>query len=179
MFFDFHFLNLKIFRLSEDFQYLNHNKTSDFWSLEKGYSTRDEKTYPRRVMGSGARAGLNIVLKLNQADLDYLCRGPVQGFKILFHTPGEIPRVSKEYFRLPLRQEVLVTVKPNMITTSDDLIDYMPDRRQCYFSDERFLRFFKVYTQNNCELECLANYTLSKNFYFWMGSVHLLASFLL
>lgn len=92
--------------------------------------------------------------------MDYICRGPVQGFKILLHTPGEIPRVSKQYFRVPLRQEVVVSVKPNMITTSDGLIEYAPDRRQCYFNNERHLKFFKVYTQSNCELECLANFTL-------------------
>ena len=86
--------------------------------------------------------------------------GPVQGFKILLHTPGEIPRVSKQYFRVPLNQEVVVSVKPNMITTSEGLIGYAPNRRQCYFNDERQLKFFKVYTQSNCELECLANFTL-------------------
>jgi hypothetical protein len=53
-----------------------------------------------------------------------------------------------------------VSVKPNMITTSDGLIGYAPNRRQCYFNDERQLKFFKVYTQSNCELECLANFTL-------------------
>ena len=86
--------------------------------------------------------------------------GPVQGFKILLHTPGEIPRVSKQYFRVPLNQEVVVSVKPNMITTSEGLVGYAPNRRQCYFNDERQLKFFKVYTQSNCELECLANFTL-------------------
>jgi len=86
----------------------------------------------------------------------------VQGFKILLHTPGEIPRVSKQYFRVPLRQEVVVSVKPNMITTSSGLANYAPERRQCYFNDERHLSFFKVYTQSNCELECLTNFTFAE-----------------
>lgn len=34
--------------------------------------------------------------------------------------------------------------------------------RQCYFEHERYLRYFKVYTQANCELECLTNYTMFK-----------------
>lgn len=33
-------------------------------------------------------------------------------------------------------------------------------RRQCFFEKERILKFFNVYTQPNCELECLANYTV-------------------
>lgn len=89
-----------------------------------------------------------------------MCRGPVQGFKILLHTPGEIPQVSKHYIRVPLQQEVLISVKPNMITTSDELKYYKPSQRQCYFEKERYLKFFKVYTQRNCELECLTDHTL-------------------
>lgn len=73
-----------------------------------------------------------------------------------------MPQVSKHYFRVPLLEEVLISVKPNMITTSENLRHYTPWDRQCYFSDERDLRFFKIYTQRNCELECLSNYTLSK-----------------
>lgn len=140
---------------------MTHNDSAENWSLEDGYKNADAETYPRRVLGPGSRAGLNIVLKLTENDLDYICRGPVQGFKILLHTPGEVPRVSKQYFRVPLGQEVVVSVKPNMITTSEGLADYAPERRQCYFNDERKLNFFRVYTQSNCELECLANFTLA------------------
>lgn len=47
-----------------------------------------------------------------------------------------------------------------MMTTSEGLAKYPPNRRQCYFNNERSLQFFRVYTQNNCELECFANLTL-------------------
>lgn len=40
---------------------------------------------------------------------------PVQGFKVSLHVPGEIPRVSKQFFRVPLSREVVVTVTPKMI----------------------------------------------------------------
>lgn len=155
--------------MASDFKFLDHNSSSESWTLEDGYSTSNPTTYPHRVLGPGARAGLNIVLKLTEPDLDYICRGPVQGFKILLHTPGEIPRVSKQYFRVPQRQEVVVSVKPNMITTSEGLADYAPERRQCYFNKERDLKFFKVYTQSNCELECLANFTLGTDRDFSIG----------
>lgn len=84
--------------------------------------------YPYRVFGAGARVGLFVLLRLFEQHLDYICRGPVQGFKILLHTPGEVPQVSKHYFRVPLLHEVLVAVKPNMITTSEGLWNYEPHR---------------------------------------------------
>ncbi len=127
--------------------------------MEKGYRTADNKIYPRRVSGAGAKVGLTVDLGLLEADLDYVCRGTVQGFRILLHTPGEIPRVSKHFFRVPLNQEVLVAVKPQMITTSKNLDQYHYDRRNCYFGHEKELKYFKFYTQSNCELECLTNFT--------------------
>lgn len=51
------------------------------------------------------------------------------------------------------------SIKATQITTSDGLRGYEPSKRQCFFNSDRQLRFFKVYTQNNCEEECLANFT--------------------
>lgn len=67
-----------------------------------------------------------------------------------------------QYFRAPLNQEVVVAVKPDMMTTSDGLKDYDPHRRQCYFPKERYLAFYQNYTQQNCQVECLTNYTRKK-----------------
>ena len=132
------------------------------WSPETGYHDFDGEgldTYPYRVLSAGARTGFFALLGLSDAQMDYVCRGPIQGFKILLHTPGEVPQVSKHYFRVPLNQEVLVSIQPQMITTSEDLRDYDPNIRGCFFHSERKLQFFKVYTQRNCELECIANFT--------------------
>lgn len=89
----------------------------------------------------------------NEIFLIYVCQ-------IHLHTPGEMPQISKQYFRVPLNQEVIVSVKPNVMTTAEGLIQYAPSRRQCFFNKERDLKYFKIYTQKNCELECLSNYTV-------------------
>lgn len=118
-------------RISKDFLNDINNLTADHWSHEDGYDTEvpaNPFTYPYRVLGPGARVGMYVVMFLFQQHLEYICRGPVQGFKILLHTPGEVPQVSKHYFRIPLEQEVLVAVKPNMITTSEGLRHYEPNR---------------------------------------------------
>ncbi|KAE8744812.1 hypothetical protein FOCC_FOCC008536 [Frankliniella occidentalis] len=132
------------------------------WNLKEGYPENASlNTFPRRALGQGAKSGLSILLRAYKQDCDYLCRGPVQGFKVLLHNPAEVPRINQQYFRAPLNQEVVVVVKPSMMTTSDGLKDYEPSRRQCYLPTERQLRYFKVYTQKNCELECSANYTMN------------------
>lgn len=80
----------------------------------------------------------------------------------MLHNPAETPRVGMQYFRAPLNQEVVVAVKPDMMTTSDGLKAYDPHRRQCYFPKERYLAFYQSYTQQNCQVECLTNYTRNK-----------------
>ncbi|EDW26343.1 GL26473 [Drosophila persimilis] len=146
-----------------DFIFREENRLSMDWNVEDGYSaSADTSPYPNRVLGPGSRAGLYLFMGGMEMDFDDMCRGPVQGFKILLHTPGDVAQVSKQYFRIPFDQEVLISIRPKIITTSDGLKHYEPGRRQCYFQKERDLRFFNIYSQSNCELECLANFTLTK-----------------
>lgn len=141
------------------------NPNATRWSMERGYFFNKYigfNTYPYRVPSSGIKVGFFAELRLFQKDLDYICRGPTQGFKVTLHNPDELPQVSKHFVRVPLDQEVLVSVQPQMITTSDGLRNYNPIRRGCYFESERTLKFFKSYSQRNCELECVAEATLRK-----------------
>jgi acid-sensing ion channel, other len=101
-----------------------------------------------------------VMLRLKEDDMDKLCREAVQGFKVHLHLPNEAPKVSTNYYSIPLKQEVTFNVKPTMMTTSSKLKSYDPKIRQCFFEEEKKLKFFKIYTQNNCEIECLANFTL-------------------
>lgn len=95
-----------------------------------------------------------------QSDSDYFCRGPVLGYRVLLHSPDETPQMSENFVQLSVDSKVLVGVRPNVMQTSDRLRSYAPNLRQCYFEAERHLQFYRVYKQRNCELECLANFTL-------------------
>lgn len=55
-----------------------------------------------------------------------------------------------------------MSIRPNMFTTDEKLIEYHYNERQCFFNSERALQFFRHYNQRNCELECLANFTESE-----------------
>ena len=142
---------------------MDHDKRSDGWTLEDGYPrVAGKDTFPRRVMSAGSKAGLFLLLRAYEQDLDYVCRGPVQGFKVWLHDPAEVPRVGTQYFRAPLNQEIVVAIKPDLMTTSAGLKNYDPHRRHCFFAQERQLQFFQSYTQQNCQVECVANYTRTR-----------------
>lgn len=46
------------------------------------------------------------------------------------------------------------------MTTADELVNYKPKDRRCYFSSERKLKYYKIYNQQNCLNECLIDFTL-------------------
>lgn len=58
-----------------------------------------------------------------------------------------------------LEQQVLVSVKPNVLVTAEELKDYKPHRKLCYMNSDSPLKFYKVYTQHHCELECTSKFT--------------------
>lgn len=144
------------------------NVTKSTWTLENGYTDFNTKaeqfdlTYPHHSYGAGLRGGLNVLLRLYDYDLEYMCRGPVQGFKVLLHLPNEYPQIANHYFRVPLNMETFVTITPRVTTTANSLKYHKPESRGCYYSNERQLKFFNEYTQRNCELECISNITMHK-----------------
>ncbi|XP_058456439.1 pickpocket protein 28-like [Malaya genurostris] len=150
-------------QLHPDSEYIAETRSSYNWTLDNGYRPRtDINTYPRRALGAGIKAGVFALLSVNEDDMDYLCSNSFQGFKVLLHMPNEYPQLLNQHFRVPLNQEVAVSVTPTMIETSDSIKSYTPSRRQCFFGNERYLKYFRAYTQSNCELECLTNFTLKK-----------------
>lgn len=82
-------------------------------------------------------------------------------FNIAIHSQFEIPQISKNFLPLFPFEMLLISVKPKMMLT-EGLEDYDPNIRQCYFDSERKLRFYRNYTQTNCEVECLTNHTLAQ-----------------
>ncbi|CAG9766001.1 unnamed protein product [Ceutorhynchus assimilis] len=132
--------------------------TNITWSLGRGYENdQNTNTYPRRALFSGAKNSLTILLYDYKIDADPTCK--MQGFKVIFHTPTRVPRLSQQYIRLPLREVVVAAVQPVMITTSETVKNFRSEIRECYFESEKVLRFFKTYSQRNCQLECLTNFT--------------------
>lgn len=93
------------------------------------------------------------------------------GFRFQLHSPYELSPFD-DFISISPGQHLLIAIKPKMVTTSYDLRKYDPDKRGCYFSTERKLRFFKQYNQQKCEIECLANFTKNECscVQFWMPS---------
>lgn len=132
------------------------------WDVDNGYD-KDYFLYgtPKRAVEPGARNALMIALFTPKQDLINSCRPFVkQGMRVSLHMPNRIPRPSQVFFHIDLESLVSATILPSMSTTSEDVKGFDPEIRNCYFSKERQLRYFKSYSQNNCNMECVTNFTL-------------------
>lgn len=120
---------------------------------------RSIRAFPYRVFGCGLRDSLVAVLGITLDDSHHICSVLAPGFRLSMHSPDKLPNLPDEFNYIPVEQDIFISVKPIMIATSKGLRRYAPDRRGCFFKAERKLRFFRTYNQQNCERECLANFT--------------------
>lgn len=83
-----------------------------------------------------------------------------EGYHLIFHDPKELPDLnSVHHYTIP-GQNLIFWISPHMINIEDSLKDLTINERSCYLEHEKKLKFFQIYSQNNCEQECLSNYTL-------------------
>lgn len=145
-------LTFKNFNLSQiyDFDAL----ASDFPKMETNSTSFPVIEYPYRMKNSGI--GLTMVLKVPIVKNTYngQCENNFDGFKMLIHSIDVTPHMRKNFIHIPYDHDVRITIRPNIITTTKDVINnYKPNARGCITDDENQLKFFKKYSQNNCRLE--------------------------
>lgn len=124
------------------------------WSVFGYDKQTGSMVHPVRILGSGKNAGIYIRLRMRKKDIDYACREDSNGYRLMLHTPDEMPQVASHYIKIPFDVRTLISVKPRVMSTSENLKHYKPKKRQCFFSGEKRLKYFKAYTQSNCKLEC-------------------------
>lgn len=139
---------------------VKNNPNITNWNFEDGYqkTTSTIRDYPNRIFNAKQFAGFYSVLQLFIYDMQYVC-DLFDGFKLTLTTPGETRKSTTYYFQIILSEQTEIFIKPKLITTSKSLRRYSPNQRQCFFNSERQLHFYRIYTQNNCELECVSNFT--------------------
>lgn len=102
--------------------------------------------------------GLTLML---DADLDnYYCSSTSSsGFKVLLHSPIEIPRIASFGFFVAPGRETKVVITPKITEASESIRKIPIEKRQCIFENEANLSYYNIYTKKNCEMECISKIT--------------------
>lgn len=77
------------------------------------------------------------------------------------HTPAELPLFaeSDESFEFDGGRSIEVLITPNVIIADEALTSLEFSERSCFIDGEKHLKFFKVYSKVNCEMECFSNFS--------------------
>ncbi|CAD7089986.1 unnamed protein product [Hermetia illucens] len=76
------------------------------------------------------------------------------GVKLLVHKNNVFPSETTIEKLIPIHSEVLVRIRPTVITCSNQVRQLGVTERNCLFPEERRLRFFSEYDDENCIIEC-------------------------
>ncbi|XP_037043764.1 pickpocket protein 28-like [Bradysia coprophila] len=137
------------------------DKKEQLWSRDSDFTKGlpvEDYTYPLRALTINqmflTHFNVNQVRRLSQFD---------SKFTVIFHTPDEVPLFERHVVFTTIKADTFsfVEITPHLVV-SEGIEKYEPNVRNCYYTHERHLKYFKIYTQNHCELECLANYTLNQ-----------------
>lgn len=122
-----------------------------------GYDKSESASaYPARVLGAGLNAGILIDLRMRSKDVDYSCKRGISGFRLMLHTPDEVPQAGTHFYQIPFGFKTSMSIHPRVMSTSTNLAHYTPEKRQCNFPKDANLLFFKIYSQANCKRECIS-----------------------
>ncbi|XP_013191452.2 pickpocket protein 28-like [Amyelois transitella] len=131
------------------------NESALSWNLDGGYPVNypsDPNIYPYRVMLAGEAFGLDVELFLNKSEHQFACDGNSLGFTVLIRSPTNHAYTST-VLRIPMDKMTTVEVSPITYKTDVGLRVLDPERRQCYFQNERKLEYFQFYTETNCKMD--------------------------
>lgn len=92
--------------------------------------------------GSGNSLGLTLVL--NAAINEYYCSSTNgYGFKVLVHSPHELPETNEYGLGIPNGYESRLVATP-IISRASDAVRHIPMKiRQCIFENESFLTLYR------------------------------------
>lgn len=82
-------------------------------------------------------------------------------FQIYFHSPADVPDYSHDSIKFSKNTHSLVQITTHLTLTDDSIKHWSPEERGCYYSNEKWLKYNKIYSYINCYVECQVNSTES------------------
>ncbi|XP_026820288.1 pickpocket protein 28-like [Rhopalosiphum maidis] len=132
------------------------NLTSN-WNLDDGYSD-NLTSIPWNMKSTSFWNTVEFILA--QKDANYGCSSK-QGFTVYFHSPSDVPDYSHSSLKLSKNSHSYVQIITQLSLTDDGLKSWTPQKRGCYYLNEKWLKYNTKYSYINCYVECQVNYTKS------------------
>ena len=116
-----------------------------------------------KILKTSGRVNQGLFMSFTRTDSPsrfYKCENEA----FIVHSPDEHPASFEfnQYSDMSFGGFLDVLVLPQVIETDEELRSFSPSDRQCYFEGEIKLKYFKVYTKQNCMSECISDGVFKK-----------------
>lgn len=115
------------------------------------------ESYPLKV---NPKKLSKFTLKINKETYENQNMKICSAMSLRVHLPTDLPQfVYYEGFG-EIKHSTDVEVTPE-ITRTDESLKVLPtEERECYFENERKLKYFKIYTEEYCKMECIMDFAI-------------------
>lgn len=79
--------------------------------------------------------------------------------QVYFHNPSDVPDYSHTSIQFSKSTHGYVQVTTHLSLTDDRIKSWTPEKRGCYYWNEKWLKYNKIYSYINCYVECQVNHT--------------------
>jgi amiloride-sensitive sodium channel len=142
-------------KISKDFDSYGRHQHID-WTIDGGYKNSSDNLHPIRA---AKRRELSFTLMINKEDENNLCTEISDNFQLFVTRSEELVTPLNRVYALKFDKNYEIKISAKKESAENNLKKFSPQNRGCYFEDEKKLQFFSAYTKNNCEFECMTNYT--------------------
>lgn len=80
-------------------------------------------------------------------------------FQIYFHNPADVPDYSHSSIKISKSTHSFIQIATHISLTDNRIKSWAPEKRGCYYSNEKWLKYTKIYSYINCYVECQVNNT--------------------
>ena len=129
------------------------------FTIDQGYLNENYDVQPLRA---AKLQSLLFQLKIRKIDVPNICEYHPLTYLVYLHLPVDMPSHLSKFTIAELSTYKVCQISAAVKTLDDSLKTFPPEKRGCYFENERKLQFFKSYTKTNCDFECMRNFTLTK-----------------
>ena len=103
----------------------------------------------------GINNGIRVVLDLHSNFESFgSIENDLRAFRVYIGQPTEFPAMQKRSLIIEPGREHFIDLTSQVFSSSDGIKHLDPEKRNCFFSTEGSLEFYKEYTYTNCILEC-------------------------
>uniref|UniRef100_A0A182P9F2 Uncharacterized protein n=1 Tax=Anopheles epiroticus TaxID=199890 RepID=A0A182P9F2_9DIPT len=141
----------------------NASRPTENWDFLRGLqiiTTVLVKQYPRAAQDMSGRYRLKLTITNEQNETLSDCNNPA--LEVFVHSPIDFPYKPVEPTAIPPSSMVQLRVFPKLVRSQRYLRYFTSPTTGCISQVQNPLKLFRLYTQQNCEMECHTQYFLEK-----------------